>query len=79
MQEPEPEMLTTAQVSKRYGITSATLRQMRFHREGPPYYTPTPRIVLYRISEVEDWLNSKKTIPSDSKKHPRQQVLQPTH
>lgn len=63
MNATEPEMLTTAQVSKRYGLTKSTLRNLRFRHEGPPYYTPTPNIVLYKISEFEAWLNSTKTNP----------------
>lgn len=64
MKVEEPVMLTAAQVAERYGITSSNLRQMRFRREGPPFYKPTERVVLYRIDEFEEWLDTTRTDPS---------------
>ncbi len=67
--EQMQEMLTTAQIAKRYSIPEDTLRQLRFQHKGPPYYKPT-RTVLYRISEVEEWLDSVKTIPQPKNGRP---------
>ena len=66
MDTEPPETLTATQVAKRYNIPMATLRNMRFRHEGPPYYSPTPRLTLYRVSEIEDWLDSIQNNPQQT-------------
>lgn len=38
------------------GLTTGNLAQLRFRGEGPKYYKPTPRVVLYRLDEVVAWV-----------------------
>lgn len=60
---------TTAQVLSQYrsqediaemipGMTTAKLAQLRFRGEGPRYYKPTPKTVVYKLEDVEEWMES---------------------
>jgi hypothetical protein len=33
------------------------LAQLRYTGKGPKYLKPTPRTVLYRKADIDDWLN----------------------
>ncbi len=40
------------------GMTVGLLAQLRFRGNGPRYYKPTPRKVLYRESDLLEWLDA---------------------
>jgi len=40
------------------GISIAALAQLRHRGQGPRYYKPTARIVLYKRSEVVAWVEA---------------------
>lgn len=43
-------------------LTEAHLAQLRYKGQGPIYYNPTPRLILYKLSEVELWIESSARI-----------------
>ena len=53
------ELLTTKQVSERYGIPAATLRYWRHVNQGPASFAIGKRVV-YRCSEVEKWIAAQE-------------------
>jgi predicted DNA-binding transcriptional regulator AlpA len=42
------------------GIAPSTLAKMRLRGDGPPYYKVGPRVVVYRPSDLEDWLEANR-------------------
>jgi predicted DNA-binding transcriptional regulator AlpA len=54
----EHEFIQPAEVKEITGLSIATLAHLRYQGEGPRFYKPTPRTVLYKRSEVFDWLES---------------------
>lgn len=50
------KLMTTTQISTATGIPKRTLRRMRSENKGPNYYQPNERLILYKLSEVQDWL-----------------------
>lgn len=43
------------------------LAQLRYQKKGPRYIQATPRTVLYRQSDIEDWLTANTVETEDSK------------
>jgi predicted DNA-binding transcriptional regulator AlpA len=52
----EEEFISPAAVEKLTQITVPALAQLRYLGKGPRFYKPTPRTVLYRRSEVLEWV-----------------------
>lgn len=52
----EDEYLHPADVSGLTGVSVGALAQLRYQGTGPKFYKPTPRTVLYKRSEVLDWI-----------------------
>ena len=52
--------ITPKQVSERYNLNKGTLANMRCRKEGPPYIKVGKRKVLYRIEDIERYLNEGK-------------------
>ena len=50
-------------IAARYGIPTTTLRTQRSRQFGPPYRKVGAR-VLYKLSEVEKWIDSHKIEPA---------------
>jgi len=51
--------LTSAELAERWRMKDATLRNMRWKGEGPPYVQPTKGgKVLYRIVDIESYEKS---------------------
>lgn len=40
-------------------LSASTLAKMRLRGDGPPYVKAGPRVVLYRISDLEAWLTER--------------------
>ncbi len=53
-------LLNSDEAAEYVGLTNTNLRQLRFRGEGPDYYKPTERVVLYRKSDLDKWLESTK-------------------
>lgn len=49
------------------GMTKGNLAQMRFKGIGPKFLKPTPRTVVYRESDVVEWLEgSERTTTAEA-------------
>lgn len=56
-----PVWLSPAEVVTRVpGMTVANLEELRKRRQGPPYYKPTLRTVLYLESEIDAWVAASR-------------------
>ena len=42
------------------GLSVSTLAKMRLRGDGPPYCKCGPRIVIYDITDVENWLATRR-------------------
>jgi hypothetical protein len=40
------------------GMTTSLLATLRFNKKGPRYLKPTERKVLYRPSDIQEWLDA---------------------
>lgn len=65
--DPTPP-LTTEQVAERYGISPEHLRALRARGEGPAYYRPTPRVILYRQADVDAWMEEHRVEPQETER-----------
>jgi predicted DNA-binding transcriptional regulator AlpA len=48
------------------GMTEPKLRNLRFQGKGPRFMKPTEKTVVYKRSEVIEWLESTARVQSDS-------------
>ena len=52
-------LMTPAEVAQLIpGMTKANLAQLRYAGGGPKFLKPTPRTVVYRETDVLEWLNA---------------------
>lgn len=57
------EFIPATEVGEMTGLTIQALAQLRFTGKGPRFYKPTARTVLYKRSEVIEWIEaSARTI-----------------
>jgi predicted DNA-binding transcriptional regulator AlpA len=63
----EEKFITPIGVRELTGMTLAALAQLRHRGQGPRFYKPTARTVLYRRSEVIAWV--ERTAHVDSKQY----------
>lgn len=58
------EFITAAEVAELLpGVTIQGLAQMRYRGDGPPFFKPSPRVVLYRRADIAEWIaGSRRTI-----------------
>jgi len=54
----EKARLRAVEVSYWLGVSRSTLAKWRMNGNGPPYHRLGPRLVYYKRSEVESWLDS---------------------
>ncbi|CAN5449703.1 hypothetical protein BH10ACT6_BH10ACT6_13190 [soil metagenome] len=54
----EDEFVPPATVQEITGVSIAALAQLRHRGQGPRYYKPTSRIVLYKRAEVVAWIEA---------------------
>ncbi|MDH3668712.1 MAG: helix-turn-helix domain-containing protein [Paracoccaceae bacterium] len=57
------EFVGIEEAAKICDVTPAGLKAMRDTARGPTYSKPTPRIVRYRVSDLEAWLASNRVEP----------------
>jgi predicted DNA-binding transcriptional regulator AlpA len=56
--------LTTAEASEMLGIRPATLRGWKAQRIGPPFIQLSPRCVRYAESDILQYANERRVVPS---------------
>ena len=52
----EPYISDDDGVSRMPGMTKGNLAQLRYTGKGPKFYKPSPRVVLYKWSDVQAWI-----------------------
>ena len=76
--EPVPHLSNGGKAAKRprvrtpaaaeyLGLAASTLEKMRIFGGGPPYAKAGPKIVVYRVDDLDAWLKARRrTSTSDS-------------
>lgn len=60
------ELLKPSEAAEHVRMTKDLLAQLRYRGKGPRYFKPTDRTVLYRRSDLDEWLAaSERTSTSD--------------
>jgi predicted DNA-binding transcriptional regulator AlpA len=62
----EQEFIQSAEVSEITGLSVASLAALRHQGDGPRFYKPTPRSVLYRRAEVIAWVEASAQLTGGS-------------
>jgi predicted DNA-binding transcriptional regulator AlpA len=58
--------LRTPQAAQYVGLSASTLEKLRLTGNGPVYQKAGPKIVVYRVEDLDAWLNShRRTSTSD--------------
>lgn len=52
----EPYISDDDVVSRMPGMTKGNLAQLRYTGKGPKFYKSSPRVVLYKWSDVQAWI-----------------------
>jgi len=58
--------MTPREVEAVYSIPMGSLANMRHLRMGPKYFKAGPKRVLYRVTDVEDWISQRPVLTMDS-------------
>lgn len=54
------------EVEKLYSISNRTLQTMRQNGEGPPYVKLSSRKIVYKVDDLEAWIDSRRMITVDT-------------
>lgn len=65
MSNIEERLLTRREVHNRYGLTVRFLEACAVRGNGPPMIKISNRMVRYRSSDIEDWLDRLKLFGND--------------
>jgi predicted DNA-binding transcriptional regulator AlpA len=66
-QNDQPAHVFDERGAARYtGVSQATLRLWRTKDEGPPYFKAGQKLVRYRRSDLDLWIESRIEKPADS-------------
>jgi predicted DNA-binding transcriptional regulator AlpA len=59
---------TTEQLARLLGVDASTVRRWRTAQpmQGPPFVQISERVVMYTAVDVEQWLKSRRTDPSEA-------------
>ncbi len=49
---------TPSQVEAIYGIPRGSLANLRWQKAGPKFFKVGPRRILYRLTDVEEWIEA---------------------
>jgi len=52
-------LLKPRKVAHKLGVTEGALAQMRYMRTGPSYVKVNSRNIMYRESDVDEWIESR--------------------
>lgn len=68
IRQEETVWLSPAQVASRVpGVTVANLQELRKKSQGPAYFKPTPKVVVYALADVDAWVaRSRRTTREQS-------------
>jgi predicted DNA-binding transcriptional regulator AlpA len=53
-------VLRTPQAAEYVGLSASTLEKFRLTGNGPTYQKAGPKIVVYRVEDLDAWLNSHR-------------------
>lgn len=56
------EFLAPAEVTAITGLSVGALAQLRYQKMGPQYYKPTAKVILYKRSDVIEWVEASAHI-----------------
>ena len=56
---PTP-MMRAPQAAAYLGLSTSTLAKMRLRGDGPIFYKAGPRVVVYDLLDLKDWLKSRR-------------------
>lgn len=59
----ESEYLNPEQAGEFLHLTVGHLAQLRYRGQGPTYLKPTPKVILYRRSDLDTWLDASSVEP----------------
>jgi excisionase family DNA binding protein len=62
-------LLTPKQAAELLGLPEGTLAQWRSQRRGPPYVKMEFRLVRYRRSDLEEWIEKRMVQTEADKVH----------
>jgi predicted DNA-binding transcriptional regulator AlpA len=54
----ENRRLRAPEAAAYLGLAPSTLAKMRLRGDGPPYHKAGPRVVVYSLADLEDWLKA---------------------
>jgi predicted DNA-binding transcriptional regulator AlpA len=53
-------VLRTPEAAAYVGLSPSTLEKFRLSGEGPSYHKAGPKIVIYRVEDLDAWLNARR-------------------
>jgi predicted DNA-binding transcriptional regulator AlpA len=53
-------VLRTPQAAEYVGLSASTLEKFRLTGNGPTYRKAGPKIVVYRVEDLDTWLNANR-------------------
>ncbi|RWA68669.1 helix-turn-helix domain-containing protein [Mesorhizobium sp.] len=59
--------MRTAEAARYIGLAQSTLAKLRMRGQGPAYSKPGGRVVVYRASDIDDWLLKSQRTSTQSK------------
>lgn len=59
MQHDDP-LLRPREAAEYLRVSADHLAQLRYRGQGPAYLKPSPKVVLYRRSALDTWLNASE-------------------
>lgn len=62
---PPSDVLTPAQAAALLHVTEAGLETMRHQGRGPKFYRPSAKLVRYRKSDIDAWLDASTVAPGE--------------
>jgi predicted DNA-binding transcriptional regulator AlpA len=54
--------LRTPEAAAYVGLSSSTLEKLRLTGNGPAYQKAGPKIVVYRVEDLDAWLSARRRI-----------------
>jgi predicted DNA-binding transcriptional regulator AlpA len=56
---------TPSEIEKIFGIPRTSLANLRWSRRGPKFFKAGPRRVLYRLADVQAWIESHPVLTKE--------------
>lgn len=58
--QPPPKTLRTTEAAQYIGVAPSTLAKLRMNGQGPAYSKAGKRLVVYRSTDIDDWLSKSR-------------------